>query len=102
LRTNQTLHIKTHVHLFVHLEIICYKYLQEVETKFVVSMFRVCLNINTKTMRNGFAIRIFPNTTRTFTKDKAPSEHGSGTARLCVNWRDTAWPGHGRDTATYV
>jgi len=55
-------------------------YLSEVETKRTVSMFSVCLNINTKVTRNGLAVLIFPATVRTFTKDTALSEHSRGTA----------------------
>jgi len=55
-------------------------YLSEVETKRPVSMFRVYFNINRKATRNGLAVRIFPATMRTFTKDTALSEHSRGTA----------------------
>jgi len=42
----------------------------------------------------GLAVRIFPVTTRTFTKDTALSEHGRGTARH-VRINSTAWQGNG-------
>jgi len=50
------------------------------ETKRTAYTFRVYLNINTKATRNGLAVRIFPATMRTFTKDTALSEHSRGTA----------------------
>ena len=40
----------------------------------------------------GLAVRIFPATTRTFTKDTTLSEHGRG----------AAWQGNGMGTACYV
>ena len=55
-------------------------YLLEVETKRTVSVFMVCLNINTKATSNGLAVRMFPATMRTFTKDTELSEHSRGTA----------------------
>jgi len=49
----------------------------------------------------GLVVRIFPATTRTFTKDTAPSEHGRGAAwRVWIN--GTAWQGNGMGTACYV
>ena len=46
----------------------------------------------------GLAVRIFPATTRTFTKDTALSEHGRGAA--CHVWiNGTAWQGNGIETA---
>jgi hypothetical protein len=62
-----------------------------VGTKRIVSMLRVCLNLNTKAVRNGLEIRIFPAATRTYYE-----EYGRGTAGM----RELAW--RGRGTALYV
>jgi len=49
----------------------------------------------------GLAVRIFPATTRTFTKDMALSEHGRGAAwHVWIN--GTAWQGNGMGTACNV
>ena len=56
----------------------------------------------------GLAVRMFPATMRTFTKDTALSEQGRGVAwHMCINARHgmgTAWArhGNGRGTACYV
>ena len=47
------------MHFFAHLDNKLLKYSSEVETKRTVSMFSVCLNINTKAMRSGLEVRVF-------------------------------------------
>jgi hypothetical protein len=50
--------------------------------KLTVSMFMICLNLNTKAMSNRLAVRIFLATTRNFMKGTAMSENGRGTHSL--------------------
>ena len=69
------------------------------EAKRTVYMFRVYFNINTKAMRNGLAVRIFPATTRTFTKDTALSEHGRAQHCMCeLAQHDTVGARQGHST----
>jgi hypothetical protein len=60
------------MHFFAHLNHnllnVCWKWKRNV------------LSVNTKAVRNGLAVRIFPANPRTYTKDTALSEHGKGTA----------------------
>jgi hypothetical protein len=84
-----TFRTKTYLHVFADLGHNLLNIYLKMETKSTVSMFIVCLKINTTAMDNKWAIRLHPPTVRNFTEDMAETQHGMcelarhGTAVMC-------------------